>query len=186
VGPRVESGGRRVDGGALGHQRHRVEPLAEWSQERGGHALAQDRHDGRTTDQNDPRQRLGLEAVVHQEAQADVDRAVHQWHAEPIESGAGDLHVHIDRCSVNVERGRDREGRGRRPGQLDLRFLGRVPELAQPGAVLGVRTVDGDALGARDLGQHPVDERRVEVPPAQEVVAVVSDDAEEAVAGLQQ
>src|SRR5262249_46222126 len=63
--------------------------------------------------------------------------------------------------------------------EIDLRLLGGELELAEG---TGERRVAA-RQALVELGERPVDDRPVEVAPAEEVVAVVPDDTQEALAG---
>ena len=77
--------------------------------------------------------------------------------------------------SVDIEAG-DKNGRLGGARKLDLSFLGSEPKLAQRLGMSGIGTIDNVAI-CRKLRQRQVHERAVEVAPAEEVVAVVPDDA---------
>ena len=59
------------------------------------------------------------------------------------------------------------------------------PQTAQRHRVLRIGAVDDYALRG-ELGEHQVDDGTIEIAPAEEIVAVVPDDAQHAIARLQE
>ena len=70
-------------------------------------------------------------------------------------------------------------------GQLDLGFLGGVLELADGARPLRISAADLEAFGLGHLFENPVDNSPVKVTATEEVVTIVADDTQHAVAGLQ-
>jgi hypothetical protein len=93
--------------------------------------------------------------------------------------------VQIDSGRADVERG-DRHLGLSRTSQLDLRFFREHAQAPECDGVVGVRPRHRDVRLRGDALHEVVDDGRIEVAPAEEIVAVVSDHAQEPFLRLQQ
>ena len=110
-----------------------------------------------------------------------ADRALEQLGGQLVELRARERQVEVLRALRRGGDERQVDLRRHRRGELDLRALGRLVEALQGHLVL--RQVD--ALVALELGDHPVDDRLVEVVAAEVVVAVGGLHLEDALAELE-
>ena len=109
------------------------------------------------------------------------DGALEQCVRQLLELGPGELQVEVLRAVLGRGDERQVDLRRHRRRQLDLRLLGRLVEALKRHRV-GAQV---DALVALELGDHPVDDRLVEVVAAEVVVAVRRLHLEDAVAELE-
>ena len=178
----------RRRGRALRDQRHRIVALGEARRRarRGRARAAIGITVGPPTSTMRP-SCAGREAVRGEQARADVDRAIDERRAQPLERVARRAHVDVDRAAVDLERAGQRERAPRRRATArSSRPRRRACSVRSGAGVLGSARLDRRRPRARELGEHPVDERPVEVAAAEEVVAVVADHAQQAVARLEQ
>ena len=166
------------------HERHGVEPLAEGDAEAGAHAAPQDGRNGRAADQDEPAQRAGAVPVGREQPLADLDRPVDQGRDQRLEVQSAEHQVDIDAALADPQPGQEDRHLGA-ARQLDLRVLGREPQPAQRLGVRGVGPVDRHALAPK-LFHQEVDDRPVEIAAAEEVVAVMPDDAQQTVPRVEQ
>ena len=123
----------------------------------------------------------GVETGVGERLLRRPDRPLEQVVRELVELRARQLEVEVLRAFGRRGDERQVDLRRHRRRQLDLRLLGRLVEALQRHRVLA----EVDALVALELGDHPVDDRLVEVVAAEVVVAVRRLDVIHALAELE-
>lgn len=74
-----------------------------------GDALAHHRHHRRAADEHDTREPASREAMGRHQAQADVDRAIDERRAQPLDGLARQLEIDLDLAAVDHERLRERD-----------------------------------------------------------------------------
>ena len=139
------------------------------------------RHAGHAADEHDVVDLRGVEAGVGERLLRRRDRALEQRVRELLELRAGELQVEVLRAVLRRGDERQVDLRRHRRRQLDLRLLRRLVQPLQRHRV-GAQV---DPLVALELGDHPVDDRLVEVVAAEVVVTVRRLDLEDAFAELE-
>ena len=124
---------------------------------------------------------LRLEARIGEALLGRLDRAGEQVGDELLELRAGELQVEVLRALRRRGDERQVDLRRHRRRELDLRLLGGLVEALERHLVGG----QVDALVLLELGDHPVDDRLVEVVAAEVVVAVRGLHLEDALAELE-
>ena len=138
-------------------------------------------HAGHAADEDDVVDLVRGQARVLEHALRRADGALEQVVRELVQLRARELEVEVLRALGRCGDERQVDLRRHRRGELDLRLLRRLVQALERHPVL--REVD--ALVLLELGDHPVDDRLVEVVAAEVVVARGRLDLEDALAELE-
>ena len=170
-----------LDGGADGHDLVGVDALVGVLPDQVLDLLLHRGHPGHAAHENHVVDVGGREARVRERLLRGPDGALEQVVRELVELRARELNVEVLRAVLRCRDERQVDLRLRRRGELDLRLLGGLVEALERHRV----AAEIDALVALELGDHPVDDRLVEVVAAEVVVAVRRLHLEDAVAELE-
>ena len=144
------------------------------------------RHQRRAADEHDARQLIDTQPVLAEQPQADVDGALHERRAQLLERRAIERHVHLDLAAVDHQRCLESERGLLDPAELDLPGFRHPAQRCERRCMRGLLAPRNLLALRRELLDDPVDDRAVEVATAEEVVAVVADHAQQAIARLEE
>lgn len=124
---------------------------------------------------------VGAEPVRGEQPFADGNRAVDDGGEQRIELFAAQAKLDVDAPAVLLDQALELEIDLAGSGQLDFGVLASCPEPTECWREAGIANVEHRSF-FREVGEDPVDDGLVDIAPAEEVVAVMADDAKQTLA----